>query len=184
MVAQSLVNTGFRANVQRVPWFHSWVIRFNEQWTFWIAYSQLTVFSHILPKPASCSRQFTQPSVRKIVTQSSPGKWSQFLSGESIKAAKHKLISFCSWPSWMITKANKDMANRKHTYLFYGNVNCTSKAKASVSHMICAWLSFQLSRIMFYCASFESYIRQNFGFSPYWQEHCVVSQTPERQTMC
>ena len=33
-----------------------------------------------------------------------------------------------------------------------------------VNHVIWAWLSFQLSWIMLYCASFESYIRQNFGF--------------------
>ena len=92
------------------------------------------------------------------------------------------LISSRSWPWWMITKANKDIANRKHTYLFYGNVNCTSKAKAYdsvqfssakwvvdpglyASHVICAWLSFQLSQIMLYCASFESYIWENLGFS-------------------
>ena len=42
------------------PWFHSWVIRFKERCTFWITYSKLTIFSHILPKPASWSRQFTQ----------------------------------------------------------------------------------------------------------------------------
>ena len=71
-----------------------------------------------------------KPSVRKIVVKFSRGKWSQCSSGGSIKAAKHKLISFRSWPWWMITKANKDIAKRKHTYLFYGNVNCTSKAKA------------------------------------------------------
>ena len=71
--------------------------------------------------------------MRKIVVKFSSGKWSQFSSGGSIKAAKHKLISFRSWPWWMITKANKGIAKRKHTYLFYGNVNCTSKAKASES---------------------------------------------------
>ena len=74
----------------------------------------------------------------------------------------------------MITKANNDVANRKHTYLFYGNVNYTWQAKACdsvrfssatrINHVIWAWLSFQLSWIMLYCASFESYIRQNFGF--------------------
>ena len=32
---------------------------------------------------------------------------------------------------WSRAKANKDIGKRKHTYLFYGNVNCTSKAKAS-----------------------------------------------------
>ena len=31
----------------------------------------------------------------------------------------------------MITKANEDIANRKHTYLSYGNVNCTSRALSS-----------------------------------------------------
>ena len=47
--------------VQRVLWFHSWVvIRFQRTMhAWWIAYSKLTIFSHILPKPASCSRQFT-----------------------------------------------------------------------------------------------------------------------------
>ena len=103
----------------------------------------------------------SQPSVRKIAVKFSRGKWSRFSSGGSIKAAKHKLISLRPWPWWMITKANKDIANRKHTYLLYGNVNCISncisKAKASdsqvqsgvdhglyVSHVICAWLLFQL----------------------------------------
>ena len=102
-------------------------------------------------------------------------------AGGSIRAAKHKLISFRSWPWWMTTKANNDIANRKRTYLFYGNVNCTSEANGSdsvrfssaksgvdpglyVSHVICAWLSFKPSRIILYCASFKSYIRQNFGF--------------------
>jgi len=32
------------------------------------------------------------------------------------------------------------------------------------SHVMCAWLSFQLSRIILCCAGFESYIRENFGF--------------------
>ena len=32
--------------VQQVLWFHSWVIRFNERCTFWIAYSKLTIFSY------------------------------------------------------------------------------------------------------------------------------------------
>ena len=66
--------------------------------------------------------------VRSVV-KFSRGKWSQFSSG--IKVGKHNLISFCSWPWLMITKANKDTANRKYTSLFYDNVNCTSKAKAS-----------------------------------------------------
>ena len=55
-----------------------------------------------------------------------------FWSSGSIKAAKHKLISFRSWTWWMITKANIDRANRKHTFLFYGKVNCTSKVKALI----------------------------------------------------
>ena len=33
----------------------------------WIAYSKLTIFSHILPKPESCSRQFTQNTSRSIL---------------------------------------------------------------------------------------------------------------------
>ena len=70
--------------VQRVLWFHGWMIRFNERWTFWIAYSKLTILSHtmsspdynysiilshILPKPASCSRQFTQNASRSILAR-------------------------------------------------------------------------------------------------------------------
>ena len=123
----------------------------------------------------------SKPSVREIVVEFSSGKWFQFSSGGSIKAAKHKLMFFRSWPWWMITKPNKDISNRKQTYLLYGNINCTCKVEVSdsvrfpnakwgvdpglyISHVICAWLSFQLSRIMLYCAGFESYIGQNFAF--------------------
>ena len=70
-----------------------------------------------------------------------------------------------------------------------------------VSHVIYSWLSFQLSRITLNCASFESYIRQNFGFFPLltrivcclanngtwtewgaiWSEIiCVISKSKER----
>ena len=108
------------------PWAkNSYVWKYNESFHFtveWFASTNdahFTIFSHIPPKPASCSRQFTQPSVRKIVVKFSRGKWSQwFSSGGSIKAAKHKFISFSSRPWWMITKADKDIAKRKHTYLF------------------------------------------------------------------
>ena len=75
----------------------------------------------------------SKPSVREIVVKFSRGKWFQFTTGGSIKAAKHKLISFRSWPWWMITKPNKHITNRKHTYLFYGKVNCTCNAEVSDS---------------------------------------------------
>ena len=53
----------------RVRWFHCRVIRFNERCPFWIPYSKLTIFSHILLKPASCSRQFTQNTDTTILEQ-------------------------------------------------------------------------------------------------------------------
>ena len=70
---------------------------------------------HFLLGKVNCT---SKPSGRKIVVKFSHGKWSQFSSGGFIKTAKHKLISFRSSPWWMITKPNKDIANRKHTYLF------------------------------------------------------------------
>ena len=62
------------------------------------------------------------------------------------------MISFRLWPWWMITIATLLVLWQRVDPGLY------------VSHVICEWLSFQLSQIMLYCASFESYIRQNFGF--------------------
>ena len=100
--------------------------------------SELRKWRHLTNKnikkysPACFKAKSTAPRNRlrvRSVVKFSRGKWSQFSSG--IKVGKHNLISFCPWPWLMITKANKDTANRKYTSLFYDNVNCTSKAKAS-----------------------------------------------------
>ena len=133
----------------RVLWFHSWVnsqiLRLfclhgrSESTTSplisqlsgdslqrtmhtWIAYSKLTIFSHILPKPASCSRQFTQNTSRSILASLLQYCW--------IMKRKQR-----PWRNtWSISWRHKQMktsSKQKHleilTSLLYGKVNCASK---------------------------------------------------------
>ena len=107
------------------PWFHSWVIRFNERCTFSITYSKLTIFSHILPKPESWSRQFTQNTSRSsyVSTAGYTGK-------KTTSVEKNYLIDILTSP-FANHKQMKTSSKEKHleilTYLFYVKVNCASK---------------------------------------------------------
>ena len=103
----------------------------------------------------------------------------------------------------MITKANKDIANRKYTYFFMATSTaprkrkrltaCDSQVQSEVctpdhnyvSHVICARLPFQLFRIMLCYASFECYMRQNFGFFPPLKRIvCCLANARQQITYC
>ena len=143
-----------RLKLQRVLWFHSRVIRFNERCTFGIAYSKLTIYptffrnqQAVVGNLLKILEELLWPgtSVLLDALQRKQRPWRRTWStswylhsriGKSwshSKAAKQKLISFRSWPWWMITKPNKHLTSRKHTYLFYANVNCTCNAEVSDS---------------------------------------------------